>query len=116
MVHLEAEMIGNRPAGTRPDDCPVLQASRAAQAELGLELTDYMSSSTDANAPVSLGIPATCLSSGGKQMRTHTVDEYYECFDIHLGPQLLMLTAVSLAGLAAHDGGEATKPILPVRC
>lgn len=37
------------------------------------------------------------------------------CFDIHLGPQLLMLTAVSLAGLAAQDGGEATKPILPVR-
>lgn len=115
MVRLEAEMIGNRPAGTRPDDCPVLQASRAAQAELGLELTDYMSSSTDANAPVSLGIPATCLSSGGRQMRTHTVDEFYECFDIHLGPQLLMLTAVSLAGLAAQDGGEATKPILPVR-
>lgn len=116
MVRLEAEMIGNRPAGTRPDDCPVLQTSRAAQAELGLELTDYMSSSTDANAPVSLGIPATCLSSGGRQMRTHTVEEYYECFDIHLGPQLLMLTAVSLAGLAAQDGGEATKPILPVRC
>ena len=115
MVHLEAEMIGNRPAGTRPDDCPVLQASRAAQAELGVELTDYMSSSTDANAPVSLGIPATCLSSGGRQMRTHTVEEFYECFDIHLGPQLLMLTAVSLAGLAAQDGGEATKPILPVR-
>ena len=48
-------------------------------------------------------------------MRTHTVEEYYECFDIHLGPQLLMLTAVSLAGLAAQEGGESTKPILPIR-
>lgn len=110
MVHLEAEMIGNRPAGTRPDDCPVLQSARAAQKALGIPLTDYMSSSTDANQPVSLGIPATCLSAGGRQMRTHTVDEYYECFDIHLGPQLLLLTAVSLVGLVG-----VTKPLLPKR-
>lgn len=109
-VRLEAEQIGDRPAGTRPDDCPVLQCARAAQAALGIPLTDYMSSSTDANMPVSLGIPATCLSSGGRQMRTHTVDEYYECFDIHLGPQLLLLTAVALVGLAGEDG---TAPLLP---
>ncbi len=109
-LHFKAEAIGNRPAGQRPDDCPVLQASRAAQKALGIELTDYMSSSTDANMPVSLGIPATSLSSGGRQMRTHTVDEYYECFDIEQGPQLVMLTAVALAGLA---GEHETAPLLP---
>ncbi len=111
-LHFKAEAIGNRPAGQRPDDCPVLQVSRAAQKALGIELTDYMSSSTDANMPVSLGIHATCLSSGGRQMRTHTVDEYYECFDIEQGPQLVMLTAVALAGLA---GEHAAAPLLPKR-
>ena len=45
-------------------------------------------------------------------MRTHTVDEYYECFDIEQGPQLVMLTAVALAGLA---GERATAPLLPKR-
>ena len=108
-VHLKTEPIGNRPGGTRPDECPVLQASRAAQAALGIELTSYTDSSTDANMPVSLGIPATCLSAGGRQVRTHTIDEYYECFDIEKGPQLAMLAAVALVGLAGEHG---TAPLL----
>lgn len=109
-LQVNFEAIGNRPAGIRPENCPVLQTSRAALQAIGLELTDYMSSSTDANMPVSIGIPATCLSAGGCQMRTHTINEYYECFDIEQGPQLLMLTAVSLVGMTQPDTGT---PILP---
>lgn len=90
--------IGDRPAGMRPGDCPVLQTSRAALEALGQKLTNYGLSSTDANAPVSMGIPATCLSSGGVQYKCHTVDEYFDKVDIHLGPQLLILTAVGLVG------------------
>ena len=108
-LRLVEEMIGDRPAGLRPHDCPVLQASRAAQAELGIALTNYGFSSTDANKPVSMGIPATCLSAGGRQMRTHTVDEYFDAVDIHLGPQLILLSALALVGT------EATEPMLPVR-
>ena len=74
-VRLEVTMIGDRPGGQRPHDCPVLQTSRAAMDCLGLELKRYTCSSTDANKPVSLGIPATCLSGGGAICRTHTVDE-----------------------------------------
>ncbi len=109
-LQVNFEAIGNRPAGIRPENCPVLQTSRAALQAIGLELTDYMSSSTDANMPVSIDIPATCLSAGGRQMRTHTINEYYECFDIEQGPQLLMLTAVSLVGMTQPDTGA---PILP---
>lgn len=90
--------IGDRPAGMRPGDCPVLQTSRAALQALGQQLTNYGLSSTDANAPVSMGIPATCLSSGGAQYKCHTVNEYFDKVDIHLGPQLLILTAVGLVG------------------
>lgn len=108
-LRLVEEMIGDRPAGLRPHDCPVLQASRAAQAELGIPLTNYGFSSTDANKPMSMGIPSTCLSAGGKQMRTHTVHEYFDAVDIHLGPQLIMLSALALVGT------DATNPMLPVR-
>ena len=108
-LRLVEEMIGDRPAGLRPHDCPVLQASRAAQAELGIPLTNYGFSSTDANKPMSMGIPSTCLSAGGKQMRTHTVHEYFDAVDIHLGPQLIMLSALALVGT------DATDPMLPVR-
>ncbi|HIU84587.1 MAG TPA: M20/M25/M40 family metallo-hydrolase, partial [Candidatus Aphodousia gallistercoris] len=108
-VHWKKENIGNRPAGMRPADCPVLQVSRSALEALGQKLTNYGVSSTDANAPVSLGIPATCLSSGGFQYKCHTVHEYFDKIDIHLGPQLLILTAVGLVGC------EGFRPILTKR-
>lgn len=108
-LKLTKTQIGNRPAGMRPDDCPVLQTARSAQKVLGIELTKYMCASTDANAPMSLGIPATCLSSGGRGMNAHSVTEYFEMVDTQLGPQLVFLTAAALVGAC----GE--KPVLPVR-
>lgn len=108
-LKLTKTQIGNRPAGMRPDDCPVLQTARSAQKVLGIELTKYMCSSTDANAPMSLGIPSTCLCSGGRGVNAHSVTEYFEKADTQLGPQLVFLTAAALTGAC----GE--KPVLPVR-
>ena len=109
ILKLTKTQIGNRPAGIRPPECPVLQTARSAQKLLGIELTNYGYSSTDANAPVSQGIPATCLSAGGAQINTHTVKEYIDKIDIHLGPQLIFLTAAALVGALGH------KPTLPIR-
>lgn len=108
-LKLTKTQIGNRPAGMRPDDCPVLQTARSAQKALGIELTKYMCSSTDANAPMSLGIPSTCLCSGGRGVNAHSVTEYFEKVNTQLGPQLVFLTAAALTGAC----GE--KPVLPVR-
>ena len=108
-LKLTKTQIGNRPAGMRPDDCPVLQTARSAQKVLGIELTKSMCSSTDANAPMSLGIPSTCLCSGGRGVNAHSVTEYFEKVDTQLGPQLVFLTAAALVGAC----GE--KPVLPVR-
>ena len=109
-VRLEVTMIGDRPGGQRPHDCPVLQTSRAVMDCLGLELKRYTCSSTDANKPVSLGIPATCLSGGGAMYRTHTVDEYYDAIHIEEGPKMVFLTACALAGA---EGMKALLPKLP---
>jgi len=108
-VKLTKTAIGNRPAGVRPDSCPVLQCARAAQAALGIALTNYGLSSTDANAPMSRGIPSTCLCSGGKGVGAHTLNEYFDMIDTHLGPQLVFLTAAALTGI------EGRAPLLPVR-
>lgn len=103
---VKIEQIGDRPAGHRPHDCPVLQASRAAQKLLGIPLKNYTWSSTDANKPVSMGIPATCLSAGGVQKLTHTVKEYFDDIDTHLGAQMLLLTTLELVGV------KGEKPLL----
>lgn len=107
-LRVSFEQIGSRPAGLRPVDCPVLQSARSAQKVLGIPMTKYNCASTDANKPISLGIPATCLSSGGIGRGAHTLEEHFIFKDIHLGPQLALLTALALVGT------EDEAPILPV--
>ena len=109
LLTLTKTQIGDRPAGRRPQDCPVIQASRAAQKALGIELTNYGASSTDGNVAVSMGVPATCLSAGGVQVNSHTTDEYFIRQDIHLGPQMIFLTLLGLSGY------KDVAPILPKR-
>ena len=106
VVKLTKTMIGNRPGGLRPHTCPVLQSARSAQKLLGIELTNYGMSSTDANAPMSHNIPSTCLCSGGKGIGAHTLNEYFVMERTELGPQLILLTALALAGT------DSTSPLL----
>ncbi len=107
-LRLAKTQIGSRPAGMRPDSCPVLQSARAAQAQLGIELTKYVCSSTDANVPMSRNIPSTCLCSGGRGANAHSAAECFEMIDTHLGPQLIFLTSAVLVG------AEGEAPLLPV--
>lgn len=108
-LRLTKTPIGRRPAGMRPWDCPVLQVSRAAQKCLGIELTQYACASTDANAPMSLGVPSTCLCSGGRGIGAHSLEERFEIVDVHLGPQLVFLASAALSGALGAE------PLLPVR-
>ncbi|WP_356899757.1 hypothetical protein [uncultured Parasutterella sp.] len=55
---------------------------------------------------MSRNIPATCLCSGGKGIGAHTVNEYFVMEHTELGPQLIMLAALSLAGT------KNTEPLL----
>ncbi len=99
--------IGHRPAGEQSDDNPVLQAARAAQDALGIELTNYTSASTDQNVPMSMGIPSTTVGSGGRDGFNHALTEWYEPYKSFQGPQLALLTILALVGI--EDG---PKPML----
>lgn len=108
-VKLTKTQIGDRPAGARGGDCPVIQCALSAQKILGIELTQYGPSATDANAPISKNIPAACLGSGGISEKYHTVDEYFIDKDSFKGPQLVFLAACTLVGV------EGQKPLLPIK-
>jgi hypothetical protein len=56
-------------------------------------------SSTDANIPLSLGIPAVAIGSGGIGGGSHTLGEWYDPSGRELGLKRLFLTAVSLSGV-----------------
>lgn len=99
VLTLTKTQIGDRPAGSRDGGCPVIQCALSAQKVLGIELTQYGPSATDANAPISKNIPAACLGSGGLSEKFHTLDEYFVDRDSYKGPQLVFLAACMLVGV-----------------
>jgi acetylornithine deacetylase/succinyl-diaminopimelate desuccinylase-like protein len=63
-LHLDTEAIGSRPAGALSPGHPVLSHVAAARREAGLAPAAEIASSTDANIPLALGIPAICVGVG----------------------------------------------------
>ena len=93
--------IGRRPAGRLDDRSPVLAALRSVDAHLGIRARPDCAS-TDANIPLSLGIPAISIGAGGHGGGAHTTSEWYRPAGRDLGLKRILLTAASLlAGTAA---------------
>ncbi len=102
------EELGEIPAGTSPDDSPVLQAAYASMQKLGIPLKNYGYASTDSAIPLSKGYPATTLGAGGEADFGHSLKERWNSDKAYLGPQLTLLTCLALVGVQ-----EVTEPLLP---
>ena len=74
---LHIETIGNRPAAALPDDSPLLHTLRAVDRHLTLR-TEPRLGSTDANIPLSRGVPAIAIGGGGLGAGIHTLQEWYD--------------------------------------
>jgi tripeptide aminopeptidase len=74
---LHIETIGNRPAAALPDDSSLLHTLRAVDRHLALR-TEPRLGSTDANIPLSRGIPAIAIGAGGIGGGIHTLQEWYD--------------------------------------
>ena len=90
--------LGSRPAGKLPDDAPILETIRNVDRFVG-NRSRIERSSTDANIPLSLGIPAVSLGGGGKGGGSHTLSEWYDPSGRALGLKRLYLTVLALAQL-----------------
>jgi acetylornithine deacetylase/succinyl-diaminopimelate desuccinylase-like protein len=73
---LEIQELGRRPAGSTDPDHPLVRAAVEATRALGHEPL-LVPSSTDANLPMSLGVPAITLGAGGTAGGIHTLEEWY---------------------------------------
>jgi acetylornithine deacetylase/succinyl-diaminopimelate desuccinylase-like protein len=74
---LHIETVGNRPAAALPDDSPLLHTLRAVDRHLTLR-TETRLGSTDANIPLSRGVPAIAIGGGGTGGGIHTLQEWYD--------------------------------------
>ncbi|WP_236033536.1 M20/M25/M40 family metallo-hydrolase [Belnapia mucosa] len=98
-VTVEVAPIGDRPAGHTPVEAPIVQLATAAVAAHGYTPRQEYSS-TDANIPMSLGIPAVKIGSGGRGGRAHSLEEW---IDVEPGESLRGMSA-SLATILAVAG------------
>ena len=95
-VGMEAEVIGERPAGQISPDHPFIKLAQAClhKQELDAALT---SGSTDANIPLSKGYPALVLgvSTGGG---AHTMNEFIEVAPVEKGMEQLVMFVIEVFG------------------
>ena len=96
-LQISFRSLGTRPAGKLPDDSPLLATIRGVDRFLG-NRSRLERSSTDANIPLSLGIPAVAIGGGGKGGGSHTLDEWYDPSGREAGLKRVFLTVLSLAG------------------
>ncbi|HUF28522.1 MAG TPA: M20/M25/M40 family metallo-hydrolase [Gemmatimonadaceae bacterium] len=96
---MRIDTIGIRPAGSQPDSAPIVRAALASARALAIT-SSTNASSTDANLPISLGIPAITIDGGGQGRGAHSLDEWYDDgADGYRGPQWAALLVATLAGV-----------------
>ena len=92
-VTFEIETVGDRPAGSIPREHALVQLAGAAYLAEGLGAI-YEIASTDANIPLSRGLPAVCVGvcDGGN---AHRLDEYIEPARLASGMRALLWLALA---------------------
>lgn len=93
-IRIESRTVGQRPAATLDIAHPLCQRVHGIRKRLRLRPATFSASSTDANLPLSQGIPSLCLgmTRGGL---AHTVREYIDIAPILFGLQQLYLTILT---------------------
>jgi len=99
-ISVEIKLVGDRPAGQQSPDLPIVQAAWAASEAVAVPPEFGPASSTDANLPMSLGIPAIRLCGGGAEGNNHSLDEWYDPQSGYRGPQKIFMTLLGLVGVA----------------
>ena len=83
--------IGSRPGGELREGAPILTCLLAVDAFLGIR-SRLDCSSTDANIPLSMGIPAVSIGAGGQGGGAHTAAEWFHPESRELGLRRILLS------------------------
>jgi len=108
-VQFLIDRIGDRPAGRLGDNSPLLEALYAVDRHLGIR-TEQRIASTDANIPLSLGIPALSIGAGGDGGGIHTRGEWYDASGRELALKRILLLLLLALDHVAPSHGDAGNP------
>ncbi len=99
-IAVDVALTGERPSGQTSASSALVQTASAAVRATGLQPA-YGWSSTDANLPMSLGIPAITIDTGIQGDRAHAPDEWIDVDRRRVvsGLQRVLLIVLSVSGI-----------------
>ena len=74
MITAVKELVGDRPAGSTPENSPIVRTGLAVATQLGFS-ANLGEGSTDSNIPMSLKIPGITVGGGGRGRDAHSLNE-----------------------------------------
>ncbi len=96
MITVVKDLVGDRPAGSTPENSPIVRTGLATATALGFSAA-LGEGSTDANLAMSLKIPAITIGGGGRGRDAHALSESFDTTDSWMGTQYALLLAVALS-------------------
>lgn len=100
-LQLQVARFGNRAVGTLSPSSFLYASLRAVDRHLGIT-TEPRIGSTDANLPLSLGIPALAIGSGGTGSGLHTLAEWYDPTGRELALRRILLLVLDTCATLAQ--------------
>lgn len=99
-ISAERTRLGDRPAGSTAEDSPLPRFAAAAVTAEGFT-PKFEASSTDANVPMSLGVPSLKIGGGGRSGRQHSLEEWLELEpdETLRGQRAALATILAVAGM-----------------
>jgi acetylornithine deacetylase/succinyl-diaminopimelate desuccinylase-like protein len=105
-LNLQLKLIGTRPGGETSLEMAIAQVAFEATHLVGVTPCSEQAS-TDANLPMSLGLPAITLGAGGSAANSHTLDEWFDPTERHLGLKRALLVLLGTVGVVQRAGQSA---------
>jgi len=101
-VAAKVKEIGSRPGGALAEGSAILEAIRLVDGFLGIR-SSLDCSSTDANIPLSMGLPAISIGAGGQGGGAHTPAEWFHPEGREVGLRRILLTLCLLLASSGKD-------------
>jgi acetylornithine deacetylase/succinyl-diaminopimelate desuccinylase-like protein len=104
-LKLHVERIGDRAAGALAASSGLAMSLKAVDRHLGIA-TEARIGSTDANLPLSLGVPALAIGAGGVGWGIHTLQEGYDPTGRDLALRRVLLLLLDMCAMTAESDAE----------
>jgi len=95
-LNAKIKELGSRPGGKLPEQSALLRTIEAVDSYLHIRAR-VDCASTDANVPLSLGMPAISIGAGGQGGGAHTPQEWYQPDRREIGLKRILLVLAALA-------------------